>query len=134
MLREITTVRQNSSDLKRRWLTDADMVLFVWFRDQAPTGFQLSVGKASVEYSISWKHDTEFSHHCIDDGENRPGRYKMTPIMLDQTEINMCQIARDFLAASDAMDSALANFIYACLLEHPDFRPGYSDQDSPSAN
>ena len=131
MLREITTVRQNSSDQQRRWFTDADMDLFVWFLDLTPTGFQLSVGKGRHEYSIHWKHDTGFSHHCVDDGENRPGKYKMTPILLAPIEINICRITHEFLAASDAMDSALANFIYACLLEHPDFRPGYSDQDSP---
>lgn len=134
MLREITAVRQNSSELQRRWFTDADMDLFVWFRDQIPARFQLSYGKGSIEYSINWKRDAGFSHYCVDDGENRPGRYKMAPILLDQTEINICQIARDFLAASEDMETALADFIYACLLEHPRFRPGRSDQDNPSTN
>lgn len=132
MLREITAIRQNSSELQRRWFTDADTDLFIWFCDQVPVAFQLSYGKRGIEYSISWKHDTGFSQHCVDDGENRPGKYKMTPILLDQTEVNIRQIARDFLAASEDMEAALADFIYARLLEYPSFRPGRSDHDTLS--
>jgi hypothetical protein len=134
MLREITAVRQNSSEQQRRWFTDADMDLFVWFCDQVPTGFELSYGKGGVEHSMSWKRDIGFSHHYVDDGENRPGRYKMTPIMLDHPEPNIRQIARNFLAASEALDPALADFIYARLLEHPGLRRGRSDQDNLSTN
>jgi hypothetical protein len=134
MLREITAIRQNSSEQQRRWFTDAEMDLFIWFCDQIPTGFQLSYGKGGIERSISWKRDTGFSHHCVDDGENRPGRYKMTPIMLDQPETNIRMLARDFLAASEALDPALADFIYARLLEYPGFRRGCSDQGSLSTN
>ena len=134
MLREITAIRQNSSEQQRRWFTDADMDLFVWFQNQIPARFELSYGKGGIEYSISWKRDAGFSHHYVDDGENRPGKYKMTPILLNRTTFSICQIARDFLAASEAMEPALADFIYARLLEHPDFRPGRSDQDTLSTD
>jgi len=134
MLREITAIRQNSSEQQRHWFTDAEMDLFILFCDQIPAEFQLSYGKGGIERSISWKRDTGFSHHCVDDGENRPGRYKMAPIMLDQTEVGIRQLARDFLAASEALDTALAYFIYARLLEHSGFRQGRSDQDNLSTN
>lgn len=134
MLREITAIRQNSSEQQRRWFTDADMDLFVWFCDQVPAGFQLSYGKGGIEDSISWKRDTGFSHHWVDDGENRHGRYKMTPIMLGQPALNIRQIARSFLAASEDLDPALADFIYARLLEHPAFRQEHSDQDNLSTD
>lgn len=134
MLREITTIWQNSSAQQRRWFTDADMDLFVWFCDRIPTEFQLSYGKRDIEYTISWKRDEGFSHYCVDDGENRPARYKMTPILLDQAELNISQIARSFLAAREAMNPGLAGFIYARLLEQPRFRPGRSDLDNLSTN
>ena len=134
VLREITAIRQKPSDPQRRWFTDADMDLFIWFRNQVPVRFELSCGKGGIENSISWKRDTGFSQHWVDDGENRPGKYKMTPILLGQTEVNIRQVARDFLAASETMETALADFIYARLLEYPGLRPDRSDQDNLSIN
>ena len=54
--------------------------------------------------------------------------------MLDQPGPNIRQIARGFLAASEALDPALADFIYARLLEHPGFSSARSDQDNLSSN
>jgi len=128
MLREIRPVRQNSQFAYRRWFTDADMDLFVWFSNQVPVGFQLSYGKRDIEQVISWERERGFSHTRVDDGEGRPARYKMSPILLAQTGPNLSLIARNFLAASESMEPSLADFIYARLLEHPNFRPGRSGQ------
>jgi hypothetical protein len=134
MLREIRPVRQSSQHTFRRWFTDADMDLFIWFSNQTPVGFQLSYGKRELEHVISWERESGFSHSRVDDGEDRPARYKMTPILLSSSGLNLSQIARSFLAASEAMDPSLADFIYARLLEHPRFRQGLSDQGGLSTS
>jgi len=119
MLREITTVRSYSDD-RRRWFSDADMDLFVWFRNQMPVQFQLSFNKQYEEHAITWDYNKGFIHSKIDDGEGRPGRYKMTPIMLDEGNFDCNTLARHFLQQSELLEPTLADFIFARLMEYPD--------------
>ena len=122
MLREIRPVRQKSRHIHRRWFTDADMDLFIWFNNQVPVRFQLSYGKRESEHAISWDNEHGFLHSRIDDGEGLTFRYKMAPILVKDGYFDACKVARDFLSSSEAMDPTLADFIYARLLEHPGFR------------
>ena len=119
MLREITTVRSFSHD-RRRWFTDSDMDLYVWFRNQMPVQFQLSFNKQYEEHAISWDNNKGFNHSKIDNGEDRSGRYKMTPILVDDGDFDCLSLARHFLQQSDYLEPTLADFIYARLLEYPD--------------
>ena len=119
MLREITTLRSRC-DHRRRWFSDADMDLFVWFRNQVPVQFQLAFNKQYQEHAISWDTDHGFHHSKIDNGEGRPARYKMTPILVDDGDFDCMRLARHFLAQSEYLDPSLADFIVARLLEYPD--------------
>lgn len=119
MLREITTVRSYSDD-RRRWFSDADMDLFVSFRNQTPIGFQLCFNKQYEEHAISWDCNKGFEHSRVDDGEQRDWRYKMTPILVDDGEFDCQVLARYFLEQSGCIEPTLADFIFARLLEYPD--------------
>ena len=119
MLREITTVRSTSHN-RQRWFSDADMDLCVWFNNQMPMQFQLSFNKQYEEHAISWDNNEGFRHSKVDDGEGRDGRYKMTPILLDDADFDCLTLARHFLQQSDCLEPTLADFIYARLLEYPD--------------
>lgn len=134
MLQEIRAVRQDSPQAHRRWFTDADMDLFIWFKDQIPVGFQLSSGKRDIEYTLCWQRGRGYSLYCVDDGENRSARYKMSPILIDHPELNLSQLTRHFLAASAPLDPSLFDFIYARLLKYPHIRPGRSDRGGFSAS
>lgn len=126
MLREIRPVLQNSRPAIRRWFTDADMDLFIWFNNQVPVKFQLSYDKRELEHAISWDSERGFIHSRIDDGEDWPNRYKMTPLMAGNGRFDAGRVARNFLMASEFMDPTLADFIYARLLEYPGFRLKHS--------
>lgn len=120
MLREITSTRQNSKHMRKRWFTDSDMDLFIWFRHQVPVRFQLSYNKRGREHAITWDNAAGFSHNRVDNGEQEAQlKYKMTPILLADGDFNAATIARNFLRASDNIEESLADFIFARLLEHP---------------
>jgi len=124
MLYEIPHPRQSNRHHKKRWFTSCDMDLFVWFSDDAPIRFQLSYDKQKEEKAINWNFDLGFRHYRLDNGEtipnNYPGRYKQTPILIDLCDQqNLANIARNFLAASQNIDTGIADFIYARLMAHP---------------
>ncbi len=133
MLREISSTRQSSMESRKRWFTDADMDLFIWLNQQAPTHFQLSYNKRSDEHTISWGISTGFNHYSVDDGEHflHP-RYKMTPILIADGDFDAATVARDFLRSSENIEESLADFIYARLLEYPGRLAIRSERDSVS--
>jgi len=120
MLHEITHLRQTNRSLKKRWFNSVDMDLFVWYHDSAPVKFQLSYNKQNEERAISWDFHHGFQHYRIDSGESYPHQYKRTPIMFDFcNQENLPELARNFLAASENIDIAVADFIYARLMAYP---------------
>jgi hypothetical protein len=120
MLHEISPIRQSNHSEIKRWLSCADMDLFVWFCDGIPLRFQLAFNKRSKEQVISWEMQQGFSLYDVDSGEAVPHRYKKTPLLL-QTSVqkNITVIVGKFLLASERIDSELAEFIVARLMEYP---------------
>ena len=110
------------------------MDLFIWFIRQVPVKFQLSYGKRQSEHAISWDREYGFMHNRIDDGEGLGGRYKMSPILLNEVQFDARRVARDFLVASEAMEPTLADFIYARLLEYPGVRPAQTGRGGLSTS
>lgn len=129
MLREISTIRQPGKHIKKRWFTDSDMDLFIWFNQQVPVRFQLSYNKHGAEHAISWNTETGFNHNRVDSGERfDPPKYKMSPILLEDGEFDAYTTASDFLRASENIEKSLADFIYARLLEYPCLHVIHSNQ------
>lgn len=133
MLREISAARQNS-DRKKRWFTDTDMDLFVWFENQVPIAFQLSYDKRELEHALSWSYDAGTTHSRVDNGENAVQRYKQAPMLRQNTDFNLMQVARNFLSNSTLMETSLADFIFARLLEQPCHCATASDRDTAATS
>lgn len=120
MLREISNIKKEARNQSRRWFTDNDMDLYIWFSEQIPIGFQLSYNKKYTEKALSWSYKSGFSHHIVDSGENRSLRYKMTPFTyLSNDNFDAYTTARNFLRNCDSVEASLSDFIYARLLEYP---------------
>jgi len=124
MLYEIPRLRQAERSLVKRWFTSNDMDLFIWYRQNVPVMFQLAYDKRNEEKAISWDFHLGFRHYLVDSGETipvtYPGRYKQAPILIGLCGKNdLARIARNFLAASENIDIAVADFIYARLMAHP---------------
>ncbi len=128
MLREITHLRQSGRSQVKRWFSSYDMDLFVWFQqDRMPVRFQLCYNKNSNEKIISWNLHRGFHYYCVDCGETLPDQYKMTPLLLHANkQQDLTIIAHRFLAASENIDIAVADFIYARLMAYPVSMAHYS--------
>jgi hypothetical protein len=120
MLREITRITQVDGDPKRRWFLDEDFDLLVWLNEKdAIIGFQLCYDKSSYQRAVTWEADTGFQHNRVDDGENRPGRYKSAPILVMDGYFENRLIAELFKKSSEKIDEKIAAFVYEKLLEYP---------------
>ena len=119
MLREILNTRQIPGDLPRRWFTDEDMDLVVWFDQDTIAGFQLSYDKLRSERALTWKRCSGFRHESVDDGEGRPGRYKAAPLMLADGDFAAAEVARRFKHSGAEIDRDIVLFVHQKLLEVP---------------
>ena len=120
MLREIPKVRQIEGEPRRRWFTDDHFDLVLWDDESRRiVGFQLCYDKQDDERAITWKENSGFSLNAVDAGEDRPGRYKGSPILVDGADFDAERVAAGFLGHSGELDSKSADFIYLKLLECP---------------
>ncbi|MEM7016342.1 MAG: hypothetical protein AAF512_03255 [Pseudomonadota bacterium] len=116
MLLEIPNVSQAPGEPRRRWFTDDDFDVIVWF-DGADEilGFQIAYDKREQQKALTWFPKQGFNHNIIDEGEDRPGRYKGTPILVVDGAFNAQAIADSFSAASNKLEQDLVDFIYNTL-------------------
>ncbi len=120
MLRELHDVRQITGDARRRVFSSDDLDLTVWFDDRDEIlGFELCYDKEKNERALRWSREEGFLHQKVDDGENRPGRYKATPILVPDGAFPAQRISRLFQDNSRDMDQSFAKFIYRKLLDYP---------------
>lgn len=120
MLREIPKVRQLKDEPTRRWFQDEHFDLVIWEDAEQIVGFQLCYDKSQSERAVTWQAETGFKHNAVDGGENEPGRYKATPILIADGSFDHESVATKFLGHSGSLDSSKRDFIYLKLLGYPD--------------
>ena len=117
MLSEIRNARQVAGEGYRRWFTDADFDLIVWYTDEGLlAGFQLCYDKEDSERALTWTRDHGFQHNRVDAGEV-PGHSKMTPIIVADGAFDRDHVTALFRAASAAIDPRVASFVLQRLEE-----------------
>jgi len=120
MLREMSSVRQIKDEPRRRWFQDEHFDLVIWNDESGEiVGFQLCYDKTRSERALTWKTASGFSHNAVDSGEDRPGRYKATPILVADGSFDAETVAAVFLGHSATLDQRSADFIYYKLLGYP---------------
>ncbi|MBN1697656.1 MAG: hypothetical protein JW881_09095 [Spirochaetales bacterium] len=118
MLVEINQVKQFEDEGYRRWFSDTYFDLIVWYEDDRTiSGFQLCYDKENTERSLTWKNRSGFEHNKIDNGE-KPGRAKMTPILVPDGLFSKDEIAERFKASSRNIDREVADFVYKKLTSY----------------
>jgi hypothetical protein len=119
MLAEIENPRQVAGEGFRRWFTDEEFDLIVWYDDdRALVGFQLCYDKQNKERALTWTIEHGFQHNRIDAGEV-PGRAKMTPLIIADGSFSRDPVAERFRRESAGLDPAIAVFVYRKLKEYP---------------
>ena len=117
MLVEKKSVRQIEDEGYRRWFSDRDFDLIVWYDQDEIIGFQLCYDKTYEERAITWNKKGGFSHNKIDDGE-APFSYKMTPVLVQDGAFNKNAIAARFKRAAERVDKSIFTFVYNKLSEY----------------
>ena len=118
MLKETRISPRNNSNA-RRWYNDTDMDLYVWFIDEMPVRFHLIWNKQRRMQSISWNNETGFNDGRLNPFELLVLVAGAAPLHRDNTEFNIAVLANRFLRNSENIDTSVADFIYARLLEYP---------------
>ena len=129
MLQEIASTHRINNHKPKRWFTDADMDLFIWFKNKRPVCFQFSYNKRQQEHALSWHVDAGFSHSLLKT-EQRHTKYQTPTSASSESKqnFNHFSVAREFLQASEQIENSLADFIFARLLEYADQLDKHSDQ------
>ena len=87
-------------------------------KDNKPLSFQFCYNKRQDEHVISWHQHSGYSHEKIDSGETSVHSYKITPIMMPDSEFDCDALASHFRTISTNLDKALADFVYEKLLSY----------------
>ncbi len=121
MLAEFTKVRQIPGDGFRRWFTDFNFDLIVWYDDDSLgeiLGFQLCYDKESGQRALTWYREKGFYHNRVDDGEASPFKNR-TPVLVADGSFPKEKVLRSFRDAGRRIDKALVTFIADTIESYP---------------
>ena len=119
MLQEIPHVQQIAGEPQRRWFTDPDLDLIVWLRESTQiVGFQLTYAKNHSPHALTWRQSYGFRHDCVDEGEDRPGRYKSSPILVPDGAFDNRSTLEQFSQAAAYVDTWIVEFVSQKLMEY----------------
>jgi hypothetical protein len=119
---EVRDVRQVEGEARRRWFTDDDFDLMVWYHaDDSVHGFELSYDKPGYEKALRWFDDAGLSHHAVDTGEQNPA-YNRSP-MLSQSEgrSEMKRVLAGFKKSTEGLPDGLSELVQTKLAEYGRF-------------
>ena len=120
MLREIHNTRQIDGELPRRWFMSNDMDLVIWCDNNGSiAAFQLAYNKSRMEHALTWKSDSGYRHHRVDNGEDRSGKHKSAPLLDPDSNFITAVVADQFKKVAAEIDNTVADFIYEKLLQFP---------------
>ena len=124
MLREALTERAPN----RRWFSDDDFDLIVWFDDATTiVAIQLCYDKSRTERAVTWSLQRGHEHFRVDAGEDSPLRNE-TPLFVADSPFRKDRIVEMFVRAGEALDPAIRSFVVARLLEFPTVCGASSDK------
>jgi len=123
MLTLVTDPTERDGEFLRSWYSDDYFDLIVWKDEQEEiASFQLCYNRGMDEYALTWKRPASYYHQRVDDGENRPGKHKATPVLVPDGKLRVQPLAERFQQESAELDPELARFVHAKLLSFPSER------------
>ena len=123
MLREQQHVHQHEGEHRRRWFHSGEMDLIVWVEDDGgPCGLQLTYDSGESGQGmkvLTWLPESGYSHDSLDEGEDRPFRYKMTPLVVADGVFEHVRVLAHFKAQAGDMPADMRAFVEDRLSQYP---------------
>jgi hypothetical protein len=120
MLRELKDVRQIQGESFRRWFSSNIFDLIVWYSQAHEiTGFQLCYREGTDEKALTWFEESGFSHKRVDDGEGRPFRPKMIPILVPNGTFERDYFLHVFQEESKEIDPEVFRVVSSIIKKYP---------------
>ncbi|MBN2254975.1 MAG: hypothetical protein JW736_04670 [Deltaproteobacteria bacterium] len=105
-------IEQIPGEPLRRWFVSDFFDLLVWENDVGEiVGFQMCYDKLHNQHALTWNKDKGYLHNKVDDGENKPGRYKSAPILIADGVFDILPIADRFKRESIDIDAKVSAFV-----------------------
>ena len=118
MLLEPKVSRLHDGALRRRWFTDEQMDLYLWFDAAGElVRLQLCYDKLTLERVLHWRQGEGYRHDAIDDGEGVPGKAR-SPILVMDGPCDVEALLARFRDASLKLDDATFDLVYRRLVEY----------------
>ena len=116
---EVRDVRQGPGDYRRRWFTDDNFDLMVWYHaDGTVHGFEFSYDKPGYEKALRWFDNSGLSHHAVDTGEQNPA-YNRSPILsASDGRTEMKRVLENFRKTVSGLPDGLSEFVQKKLAEY----------------
>ncbi|MBF0103094.1 MAG: hypothetical protein HQK77_19520 [Desulfobacterales bacterium] len=114
MMQELKSIQQDTSTpYIKRCFMDTQFDLTVWLsKDQNQIAcFQLCYQEGIKKKSLNWKQGSGLIHHLIDDGEDRPGRHKMSSVFFKPERFTQISVLKKFLHASLSIAPDISHFV-----------------------
>jgi hypothetical protein len=103
----------------RRWFSDEDFDLIVWFADAVTiAAIQLCYDKSGAERAVTWSAGRGYGHFRVELGEESPFR-NQTPIFVTDGPFHRERILPAFAQAAAGLDPAIRCFVLTRLREFP---------------
>jgi hypothetical protein len=119
-MKEHPKVRQIPGERRRRWFSSELFDLIVWLEDDGTlAAFELCYDKHQAERSLIWRAPGEFAHMAVDDGERRPGKYKGSPVLVQDGSPDVRRIYPAFVEAARELPADIATGVTRALESHP---------------
>jgi hypothetical protein len=116
-MKEFSQVRQIPGEPRRRWFYSDDFDLVIWFNDDgSPTGFELCYDKRTLQRAVRWDSQHGLQTRVVDEGEERPGKHKATPLLLTDVDLlDLPRVRSAFAAESPSLPRAVADCVQQAL-------------------
>lgn len=119
MLQEVESVRQHAEEGHRRWFTDRQFDLIVWYEGSDVVGFQLCYDKESTERALTWYSSGSYSHTRVDDGDE-PMSARRSPVLVRDGVFDTGRVLSLFREAAAEIDPKIADLVIERLEAYPE--------------
>ncbi|RMF14028.1 MAG: hypothetical protein D6761_10120 [Candidatus Dadabacteria bacterium] len=107
-------VRQLHGEPRRRWFSDEDFDLFVFYEGRTIVGFQLCFDKQADETALTWDRSEGVWIRRVDTGEAHPFEQR-SPVLTEAGDVSPAELAARFRDAATSIPDTVRDAVLRVL-------------------